>query len=76
MHRGIQLLGFILALQGVSGAVDHLWGQPFIGIFLNAFNRLVIPRIDWLTGYELYANLALTLIGIAAMVAADAVRRS
>lgn len=52
-----------MILQGVSGAIDQLIGQPFMGIFLNLFNRLVVNRLDALHGSEVAANLALAALG-------------
>jgi hypothetical protein len=49
MRNAIQLLGAVLVLQGVSGAIDHLAVQPFFGALLNFFNRFVLPRIDALS---------------------------
>jgi hypothetical protein len=40
MRDVIGLIGFVLFLQGISGAIDHLAVQPFMGIL---FNREVIP---------------------------------
>ena len=71
MRNAIQLLGVVLFLQGVSGAIDHLAVQPFMGLFLNLFNRVVIPRVGFLTGYELLANLTLAVLGTALVVAAE-----
>jgi hypothetical protein len=71
MRNAIQLLGVVLFLQGVSGAIDHLAVQPFMGLFLNLFNRVVIPRVGFLTGYELFANLTLAVLGAALVVAAE-----
>lgn len=71
MRNVIQLLGVVLFLQGVSGAIDHLAVQPFMGLFLNLFNRVVIPRVGFLTGYELFANLTLAVLGAALVVAAE-----
>ena len=34
MRSSIQLLGLVLALQGISGAIDHLAVQPFFGLAL------------------------------------------
>jgi hypothetical protein len=61
----------VLFLQGVSGAIDHLAVQPFMGLFLNLFNRVVLPRVGFLTGYELLANLTLAVLGAALVVAAE-----
>ncbi|MEY9210736.1 hypothetical protein NI17_013900 [Thermobifida halotolerans] len=74
MRKTLQTAGFLLTLMGVSGAVDHLYVQPVMGIFLNAFNRFVLPRVGFLTGYELYANLSLAVLGVAVMVAAERIR--
>ena len=71
MRNAIQLLGVVLVLQGLSGAIDHLAVQPFFGVFLNAFNRFVLPRIDALDGHELLANLGLAAIGLLLAVATD-----
>jgi hypothetical protein len=71
MRNAIQVLGVVLFLQGVSGAIDHLAVQPFMGLFLNLFNRVVIPRVDFLTGYELFANLTLAVFGAVLVVAAE-----
>ena len=59
MRSTLQFLGLAMLLQGISGAIDHLAVQPFFGAFLNLFNRVVIPRVDFLSGHELLANLTL-----------------
>jgi hypothetical protein len=71
MRRAIQTLGLVLTLMGVSGTIDHLAVQPIFG-FLNLFNRVVLPRLDFLDGYELFANLLLAAVGIVVLVLADA----
>ncbi|MEV6867712.1 hypothetical protein AB0M44_42835 [Streptosporangium subroseum] len=71
MRKPIQLLGIVMILQGISGAIDHLAVQPFFGIFLNFFNRVILPRLDALTGYELFANLILTALGVVVVIAAE-----
>jgi hypothetical protein len=70
MRNAIQLLGIILVLQGVSGAIDHLAVQPFFGPLLNFFNRFILPRVDALAGYELLANLGLAALGAMVVIAA------
>ncbi|MEV7005293.1 hypothetical protein [Streptosporangium sp. NPDC051022] len=70
MRESIRLLGIFMVLQGVSGAIDHLAVQPFMGAFLNLFNRLVVNRLDFLAGYELFANLLLAALGAVVVVAA------
>jgi hypothetical protein len=70
MRKPIQLLGIVMVLQGLSGAIDHLAVQPFFGLFLNFFNRVIIPRLDVLTGYELFANLSLAVLGAIVVITA------
>jgi hypothetical protein len=70
MRDAIQLIGLILTLQGISGAIDHLAVQPFFGLFLNLFNRLVVPRVDLLADHALLANLALAAVGALVILAA------
>jgi hypothetical protein len=71
MRKPIQLLGIVMVLQGVSGAIDHLAVQPFFGPLLNLFNRAVVPRVDLLAGYELFANLILAVLGVVVVIAAE-----
>jgi cadmium resistance protein CadD (predicted permease) len=71
MRKAVQTTGFLLAIMGISGAIDHLATQPIMGAVLNAFNRYLIPHVDALTGYELFANLTIAAIGGIAMVAGD-----
>jgi hypothetical protein len=68
MRSALQFLGLAMLLQGISGAIDHLAVQPFFGAFLNLFNRVVIPRVDFLSGHELLANLALAVVGFAVVL--------
>jgi hypothetical protein len=65
-----------MVLQGISGAIDHLAVQPFMGILLNLFNRVVVPRVDLLADHALLANLALATLGLVVIVAADRLQPS
>ncbi len=47
MRNSIQLVGFVMVLQGISGAIDLL------------------------ADHALFANLALALLGLVVMIAAD-----
>jgi hypothetical protein len=76
MRTPFRLLGLFLVAAGISGCVDHLAHQPILGAFLNVFNRFVIPRIDALAGYELFANLIVAVVGAVVLVAASQVRSS
>ncbi|GIH68974.1 hypothetical protein [Sphaerimonospora thailandensis] len=74
MRKFIELLGFFLFVAGISGAIDRIAVQPILGGLLNVFNRVVIPRLDFLTGYELFANLTVSVLGLAVMTAASRLR--
>ncbi|MFJ2029769.1 hypothetical protein [Streptosporangium sp. NPDC087985] len=76
MRKAIQLLGIVMLLQGVSGAIDHLAFQPFLGLFLNLFNRVIVSHVDFLAEHALYANLSLATLGVVVAVAADRARPS
>jgi hypothetical protein len=70
MRDSIQFLGLVMVLQGISGAIDHLAVQPFLGLFLNLFNRVVVPRVDLLADNALFANLGLAVLGAVVILAA------
>ncbi|WP_285706350.1 hypothetical protein [Microtetraspora sp. NBRC 16547] len=74
MRHTIQLVGLYFVASGISGTIDHLAVQPVFGAVLNFFNRVVIPRVDVLTGYEVYANLSLAVLGGVLIIAADRTR--
>jgi hypothetical protein len=76
MGNAIQITGLILALQGVSGAIDHLAVQPFMGLVLNFFNRVVIPRVDLLADHALLTNLALAALGVTLIAVGEWVGQS
>ncbi|MFC4061162.1 hypothetical protein ACFOWE_22915 [Planomonospora corallina] len=69
MRKVIQLLGVVMVLSGVSGAIDHVAVQPFIGV-LNLFNRLVAERVELFEGYEVFTNLSLAVLGAVLIAAA------
>lgn len=71
MRKAIQFLGFVLLVMGVSGTIDHLAFQPIMGFVLNFFNDVVIPRLSFLDGYELFANLIVAGVGLVICVAAE-----
>ncbi len=75
MRKALELVGVVLVAEGISGAIDHLWYQPIFGFLLNFVNRVVIPRIDFLAGHELVANLAVAGLGGVVLLAASAVTR-
>jgi hypothetical protein len=73
MRSALQFAGVVLVAVGVSGTIDRLLGfQPILG-FLNVVNRFLIPNVDALAGYELYANLSVAVAGVVVVFAASGV---
>lgn len=71
MRKAVEFLGAVLLAMGVSGTIDHLAVQPFLG-FLNVLNRWLFPAV--VPGYELYANLAVAVLGLVVLVVAARTR--
>jgi hypothetical protein len=75
MRSALQFAGVVLAAVGVSGTIDRLLGyQPIFG-FLNVVNRFLIPTVDGLAGYELYANLSVAVLGVVVFAASGIAHR-
>ncbi|MBO3744828.1 hypothetical protein J5X84_02020 [Streptosporangiaceae bacterium NEAU-GS5] len=74
MRDGLQFFGLYLFAAGISGTVDHMVGQPFMGAILNLFNRVVIPHVGFLTGYEIVANLTVSVLGAVLIIAVERIR--
>jgi hypothetical protein len=75
MRSALQFAGVVLVAVGVSGTIDRLLGyQPIFG-FLNVVNRFLIPNVDALAGYELYANLSVAVAGVVVIFAASGIAR-
>ena len=75
MRSALQLAGAVLLAVGVSGTIDRLLGyQPIFG-FLNVVNRFLIPGVDGLAGYELYANLSVAVLGVVVFASSGIARR-
>jgi hypothetical protein len=73
MRKAVEFAGVVLLALGVSGTIDHLAVQPFLG-FLNVLNRWLFPEV--VPGYELYANLAVAVLGLVVLLAAARIRPS
>lgn len=75
MRSALQFAGVVLVAVGVSGTIDRLLGfQPIFG-FLNVVNRFLIPGVDGLSGYELYANLSIVVLGVVVFASSGSGRR-
>jgi hypothetical protein len=59
----IKFLGVYLIAAGISGTIDRLAHQPIMSPVLNFFNRIVIPHVSFLNGFEIFANLTLAAMG-------------
>ncbi|QFU89726.1 hypothetical protein [Amycolatopsis sp. YIM 10] len=70
MARAVQFAGVFLLVIGVSGAIDHLAGQPVLAPVLNVFNRYVIPHVGFLAGFETFANLTVAAFGMGMVILA------
>lgn len=69
MRQILQVLGLYLVIAGISGTIDHLAVQPFMGVVFNAFNRFLLPHLDALRGFEVAANLSLSVVGVILLLA-------
>jgi hypothetical protein len=67
MQRFGGALGFLIAINGVSGLIHEWLGWFRIWAAVRYF--------DFLDGYEVVANIALILIGVVVMMAAHQVRK-
>ena len=79
MRSALQFAGVVLVAVGVSGTIDRLLDrllghQPVFG-FLNVVNRFLIPRVDAIAGYELYANLSVAVLGVVVFASSGVARR-
>ncbi|MEV5440035.1 hypothetical protein AB0K80_29120 [Streptomyces sp. NPDC052682] len=61
MKQLLEILGFIALVQGVAGLVHEFtdWDWGFV------------QRLDVLDGYEVYASVALLVLGCALLAAAE-----
>jgi hypothetical protein len=74
MRSLLQFTGVVLLAVGVSGTIDRLLGhQPIFG-FLNVVNRVLIPEVDGLAGYELFANLSVAVLGVVVLASSGMAR--
>jgi hypothetical protein len=69
MRKFFGTAGFLMMLMGISGAINEIWRQPFLGLFLNQFDRF-ITRMELFTGYEVFANLIFAFLGVIVAAAA------
>ncbi|MGK5549785.1 hypothetical protein ACSNOH_34455 [Streptomyces sp. URMC 127] len=63
MKKTFEILGFILALQGLGGIVHALTGWFRYGV--------VVRHLGFLDGYEIYASIVLAVLGVSMLIASD-----
>jgi hypothetical protein len=71
MIKVVQFLGFIMILQGITGAIAIAIDKPDFGVFFNFFNRHIVSRVGFLNGYELIADLVIAVLGVAVILVAE-----
>ncbi|MEU6682315.1 hypothetical protein [Streptomyces sp. NPDC046832] len=65
MKQVLEILGFLALVQGVAGLVQEF----------TDWNWGLVQRLGFLDGYEIYASVALLVLGVALFAAAGS-RRS
>ncbi|MFH8788444.1 hypothetical protein [Streptomyces roseoverticillatus] len=63
MKKTLEILGFILALQGLAGIVHAVTGWFRYGV--------VVRHLGFLDGYEVYASIVLAVLGVSMLIASD-----
>nr|WP_062333204.1 hypothetical protein [Herbidospora sakaeratensis] len=74
MRKLLALIGVIAVLEGLTGVLNQIIaGEPTIPLRLfDHFNRLVVERTAFLDGYEIWANVALMVVGVVLSIVARA----
>ncbi|NRQ38903.1 hypothetical protein HII36_44845 [Nonomuraea sp. NN258] len=70
MKAVIQVLGWLLLLQGVGGLVNTLFGW-----WRWAHDLLLVNRLPFLHGYEIFAAIVIGVLGFALLCVADSMRK-
>ncbi|MCF3101394.1 hypothetical protein IPZ58_07350 [Streptomyces roseoverticillatus] len=63
MKKTLEILGFILTLQGLAGIVHAVTGWFRYGV--------VVRHLGFLDGYEVYASIVLAVLGVSMLIASD-----
>lgn len=70
MKTVLAVLGWLFVLQGVGGLVNTLWGG-----WRWAHDLLLVNVVPFLSGYEVFAAIALGVLGFALLAAADSLKK-
>ncbi|MGW5360349.1 hypothetical protein [Actinopolymorpha pittospori] len=69
MRTSVQLLGYVLGLQGIIGILSDLGIRTWNGLS-------VVEHVSVLRGYEIFTNAVLVVIGAALVIATLRLRGS
>ncbi|NBM15276.1 hypothetical protein [Streptomyces sp. GC420] len=68
MKRSLEFVGMVLLVEGGGGLLAGLSG-------LTLPVWIVLPRIGFLDGYQVFSGAVLAVLGLAVLVASDRVAR-
>ncbi|WP_214326631.1 hypothetical protein [Nonomuraea sediminis] len=66
----LQLLGWLLLLQGVGGVINTLFGW-----WRWAHDFLLVNRLPFLHGYEVFGAIVIGVLGLVLLSAAESLTR-
>ncbi|WP_158890418.1 hypothetical protein [Amycolatopsis anabasis] len=68
MKKALELIGTLLVIDGIAGIIHEFTGW---------FKLWVIVRyLDFLDGYEIFANIVLAVLGVVVITAANIGKRA
>ncbi|MFF4776141.1 hypothetical protein [Microtetraspora fusca] len=70
MKTLLEIAGWVALVQGVGGAANTLFGW-----WRWAHDLLIVHRLDALAGYEVFASIALAVLGIALLGTAGTLKK-
>lgn len=68
MQKIVELIGFLIAVQGVVGFIDYFFGASPVWFLAK--------HMDFYAGNEVFTNIVLLVLGVAVMAAGGAVGRA
>ncbi|MEQ4716427.1 hypothetical protein [Nonomuraea sp. B19D2] len=71
MKSMLTVLGWLLLLQGLGGLLNTLFGW-----WRWARDLLVVNRLPFLEGYEVFAAIVIGVLGLALLAVADSAKKA
>ncbi|MFI7634820.1 hypothetical protein [Nonomuraea sp. NPDC049400] len=71
MKSMLTVLGWLLLLQGFGGLLNTLFGW-----WRWAHDLLVVNRLPFLEGYEVFAAIVIGVLGLALLAVADSAKKA